>query len=63
MIFGVCDTPDRLPALIFRWQLGRAGGCPCCAFWRGVVLGVVVGIVLTIAFIFVPTPVLTIVFN
>jgi len=31
-----CDTEDRLPARIFS-ALGT--DCPCCAFWRGAVLG------------------------
>jgi len=32
----VCDTPDRIPARIFR-ALGTE--CACCSFWRGVVFG------------------------
>jgi hypothetical protein len=31
----ICDTPDRIPARIFR-ALGST--CACCAFWRGFVL-------------------------
>ena len=40
MIRFVCDTPDRVPARIYR---ALAVECQCCTFWRGVLLGVAVG--------------------
>jgi hypothetical protein len=42
LIRFVCDTPERIPARIYAWNLERAQGCPCCAFWRGVALGALV---------------------
>lgn len=44
----ICDTPDRLLARLYRWQLAKANGCPCCAFWRGVVSGAAIPIALLV---------------
>jgi hypothetical protein len=53
VIVGLCDTPERIPARIFsavRWLVDKSArlpdppaDCPCCAFWRGVALGVLLG--------------------
>jgi hypothetical protein len=39
----VCDRPERIPARVFLALAGAgwdATQCPCCNFWRGVVVGV-----------------------
>lgn len=51
MIPGVCDTPDRLAARAFLALAGRASGCPCCSFYRGLVLGFLSGAALMAALI------------
>lgn len=38
-----CGHPDRLAARIFR--VVGPEHCPCCAFWRGVVVGALLGAV------------------
>ena len=52
MIRFICDTPTRIPARIFRNQVERAGGCYCCAFWRGVVLGAALALLFSISLAF-----------
>lgn len=39
----LCDHPDRLGARAFR---AFGTDCPCCAFWRGWVIGGLVGVVM-----------------
>lgn len=51
MIKFICDTPERIPARIFRSQLERAGGCYCCAFWRGFLGGIALSVCVAIPFI------------
>jgi len=49
VIPGVCDTPDRPAARAFLRLAGRAAGCPCCSFYRGFVLGLLVAAAIAVA--------------
>jgi hypothetical protein len=42
-----CDNPERIGARLYAWTLASASGCPCCAFWRGVVIGAAIGALVT----------------
>lgn len=39
MQIGLCDRREQLGARIFVRVAGAARACPCCSFWRGVIVG------------------------